>query len=99
MLHFYNTDICEMWLFVALKNNLLVDWSSLSKLFFNFQINVHLSSCFLSGYDYDSYQRDPYYASYYDAYRYAYSNYNYGFYDELYRNDPRFVHWCLLLFA
>lgn len=42
------------------------------------------------GYDYDQYQRDPYYASYYDAYRYAYSNYNYGFYDELYRNDPRY---------
>ncbi|CAL1294283.1 unnamed protein product [Larinioides sclopetarius] len=41
------------------------------------------------GYDYD-YSRDPYYSSYYDAYRYAYSNYNYGFYDELYRNDPRY---------
>ncbi|GBM11819.1 Protein transport protein Sec16A [Araneus ventricosus] len=42
------------------------------------------------GYDYDHYPRDPYYSSYYDAYRYAYSNYNYGFYDELYRNDPRY---------
>ncbi|GIY88901.1 hypothetical protein CDAR_108152 [Caerostris darwini] len=42
------------------------------------------------GYEYDHYSRDPYYSSYYDAYRYAYSNYNYGFYDELYRNDPRY---------
>ncbi|XP_055940834.1 protein transport protein Sec16B-like isoform X2 [Argiope bruennichi] len=42
------------------------------------------------GYEYDHYPRDPYYSSYYDAYRYAYSNYNYGFYDELYRNDPRY---------
>ncbi|GFQ93874.1 protein transport protein Sec16A [Trichonephila clavata] len=42
------------------------------------------------GYEYDHYSRDPYYSSYYDAYRYAYSNFNYGFYDELYRNDPRY---------
>lgn len=43
------------------------------------------------GFEYDPYRQDrhPYYA-YYDPYRYGYSSYNYGFYDELYRNDPRY---------
>ncbi|XP_067141411.1 uncharacterized protein Sec16 isoform X3 [Centruroides vittatus] len=43
------------------------------------------------GYNYDMYRQDPHaYYRYYDLYRYGYNNYNFGYYDELYRNDPRY---------